>query len=104
MKEIERPDIERAAGEVHAGRCFGFDDHKRELTRFNEIFSRASLTNSRHKLKSGLLPMLRKATSQKEEMTANETEEATKVVAPAHREETETVILQPCGIAAWSHQ
>src|SRR6266478_4333203 len=34
MKEIERPDIERAAGEVHACRCFGFDDHGCELTRF----------------------------------------------------------------------
>src|SRR6266851_4156113 len=34
MKEIERPDVERAAGEVHACRCFGFDDHGYELTRF----------------------------------------------------------------------
>src|SRR5438445_3111343 len=51
MKEIERPDVERASGEVHAGRCFGFDDHGRELTRFEEIFSGASLTDSNSHLK-----------------------------------------------------
>src|SRR5260370_5030968 len=38
MKEIERPDVERAAGEVHASRCFGFDDHGCELARFRGIF------------------------------------------------------------------
>jgi len=27
MKEIQRPDIERAAGEIDAGGSFGFDNH-----------------------------------------------------------------------------
>src|SRR6266853_1768906 len=39
MKEIERPDVERAAGEVHACWCFGFDDHGYELTRFGDFQS-----------------------------------------------------------------
>src|SRR5260370_13882507 len=34
MNGIEEPNVERAAGEVHAGRCFGFDDHECESARF----------------------------------------------------------------------
>jgi hypothetical protein len=51
MKEIERPDVERSSGEVHARRCLGFDDHEIWLTRFCGIGSRASLTEGAVNLK-----------------------------------------------------
>src|SRR5260370_37983392 len=44
MKDVERPNVQRASGEVHTGRCSGFDAHVCELARFGAFFSRASLT------------------------------------------------------------
>src|SRR6266567_1782810 len=51
MKEIERPNVERSSGEVHARRCFGLNDHVCPLGRFCGVSCRASLTEELSTLK-----------------------------------------------------
>src|SRR5919108_1139905 len=51
MKQVERPDIERAAGKVHTCWRLRFDDHRSDLDGW--IFGRGSLTEGAGKLKKG---------------------------------------------------